>query len=151
MSLVDYSDSDQEDGEICETKSRTIEECVSAKNEDFKDIEIEAKPVLPTLAPEVKFEDGKCGVCKAKDWKYKCPRCTIQTCSLPCIRIHKNETGCSGIRSQTHFVSLKEFDTNQLKSDFHFLENISRAINSNYKQDLCMQMKRSRKKRKCKE
>ena len=32
--------------------------------------------------------------------KYKCPRCEFLTCSLPCIKVHKGETGCSGIKEK---------------------------------------------------
>ena len=35
-----------------------------------------------------------CAVCVTAAAKYKCPRCFVQTCSLPCVRRHKEETKC---------------------------------------------------------
>nr|2N94_A Chain A, Box C/D snoRNA protein 1 [Saccharomyces cerevisiae S288C] len=40
-----------------------------------------------------------CGVCGIKEFKYKCPRCLVQTCSLECSKKHKTRDNCSG---QTH-------------------------------------------------
>lgn len=39
-----------------------------------------------------------CGVCNTGAAKYKCPRCFVQTCSLPCVRKHKEDAKCRYIR-----------------------------------------------------
>ena len=51
--------------------------------------------------------------------KYRCPRCLMKTCSLPCVKQHKLTYGCSGQRDKTAFVSLVNFtDLNLLSGWF---------------------------------
>lgn len=57
-----------------------------------------------------------CQVCKTKPSKYKCPGCCVRTCSLPCVKAHKESTGCNGKRQLTQFVPLDSFDDNLLIS-----------------------------------
>lgn len=58
-----------------------------------------------------------CDECKTNDFKYKCPGCSIRSCSLPCVKAHKQRTGCTGKRQQqTEFVPLSKFDDNLLLS-----------------------------------
>ncbi|TXG70209.1 hypothetical protein EZV62_005144 [Acer yangbiense] len=71
-----------------------------------------------------------CEECKEKASKYKCPGCSIQTCSLPCVKSHKQRTACSGKRSLTHFVPLSLFDENILLSDYNLLEETKRVAES---------------------
>jgi len=35
-----------------------------------------------------------CAVCRAEAAKYKCPRCFVQTCSLACVKRHKEDSQC---------------------------------------------------------
>ncbi len=35
------------------------------------------------------IKNNKCEVCKTNDFKYKCPKCTSRTCSLVCVKKHK--------------------------------------------------------------
>jgi len=35
---------------------------------------------------------GLCQVCNTNASRYKCPKCTIIYCSLPCFKIHKQES-----------------------------------------------------------
>eukprot|EP00842_Homolaphlyctis_polyrhiza_P002851 jgi/Hompol1/3567/HPOL_001620-RA len=46
--------------------------------------------------------------------QYKCPKCGRQTCSLQCVRKHKQESGCSGVRDATAFVPLAQYSMSQL-------------------------------------
>lgn len=57
-----------------------------------------------------------CEECKSNPSKYKCPGCSIHSCSLPCVKSHKKRTGCTGTRDQTQFVPLSQFDDNTLLS-----------------------------------
>ena len=57
-----------------------------------------------------------CGECKLKPWKYKCPGCSIRSCGLPCVKAHKQRTGCTGKRKVTDFVTLSHFDDSLLLS-----------------------------------
>ena len=57
-----------------------------------------------------------CEECKSNPSKYKCPGCSIQSCSLPCVKAHKTCTGCTGKRNQTQFVPISQFDDSTLLS-----------------------------------
>ncbi|XP_058760110.1 uncharacterized protein LOC131633415 [Vicia villosa] len=69
----------------------------------------------------------QCEECKSNPSKYKCPGCSIQSCSLPCVKAHKVRTGCNGKRNQTGFVPISQFDDNILLSDYNLLEDVKRV------------------------
>ncbi|KAI8571706.1 hypothetical protein RHMOL_Rhmol01G0140300 [Rhododendron molle] len=71
-----------------------------------------------------------CEECKLKPSKYKCPGCSTRSCSLPCVKAHKQRTGCTGKRQQTQFVPLSHFDDNLLLSDYNMLEDVKRVADS---------------------
>lgn len=58
----------------------------------------------------------ECEECKLNPWKYKCPGCSIRTCSLPCVNSHKQRTACNGKKSLTEVLPLSQFDDNILLS-----------------------------------
>ncbi|KAJ5074892.1 box c/d snoRNA protein [Anaeramoeba ignava] len=62
-----------------------------------------------------------CEICQEKS-KYTCPSCGMHTCSLKCYQEHKAKFNCSGKRSKTDYISLKNFDENNFFSDINFLE-----------------------------
>lgn len=64
----------------------------------------------------------QCEECKYNPSKYKCPGCSIQSCSLPCVKAHKVRTGCNGKRNQTQFVPITQFDDNILLSGTYSLK-----------------------------
>jgi hypothetical protein len=68
-----------------------------------------------------------CDVCKEKPSKYCCPRCDKKTCSLECVKQHKEATGCSGKRDRTAFVGRGDLDERSLMSDYKFLEQVKLA------------------------
>ncbi|RWW24342.1 hypothetical protein GW17_00011373 [Ensete ventricosum] len=57
-----------------------------------------------------------CEECGSNPWKYRCPGCSILTCSLPCVKSHKERTSCTGKRNRTEFVRLSHFDDKLLIS-----------------------------------
>ncbi|XP_056270825.1 box C/D snoRNA protein 1 isoform X2 [Pseudoliparis swirei] len=69
---------------------------------------------------------SNCGVCGSGEAKYRCPACLSNSCSLPCVKKHKGETGCSGVRNKTAFVTLSEFDEIALLNDYRLLEDTGR-------------------------
>ncbi|KAK9909984.1 hypothetical protein M0R45_033962 [Rubus argutus] len=71
-----------------------------------------------------------CQECKAKPSKYKCPGCSIRSCSLPCVKAHKDRTACTGKRNQTQFVPMSQMDDNLLLSDYNLLEDVKRVAES---------------------
>ncbi|KAG1369839.1 Box C/D snoRNA protein 1 [Cocos nucifera] len=78
------------------------------------------KPKKPTLCEE----------CGSNPWKYRCPRCSLLTCSLPCVKSHKQRNSCTGKRNRTEFVHLSQFDDDRLISDYNFLEETKRVAES---------------------
>ncbi|KAJ8366639.1 hypothetical protein AAFF_G00348170 [Aldrovandia affinis] len=71
-----------------------------------------------------------CGTCGTGEAKYRCPRCLKRSCSLSCVKKHKSESGCSGVRDKTAFVPVSKFDEFNLLSDYRFLEDTSRLADS---------------------
>lgn len=59
---------------------------------------------------------SQCEVCAEQPSKYTCPGCARRTCSLPCSKRHKEESGCTGKRDRLKYVSLQDFDDRQLMS-----------------------------------
>ncbi|XP_061389737.1 box C/D snoRNA protein 1 [Musca vetustissima] len=71
---------------------------------------------------------GKCEVCAAQEARYTCPKCEVKTCCLNCVRIHKKELDCDGIRDRTKFIPLKEMTKMDFMSDYYFLEECTRYV-----------------------
>lgn len=61
--------------------------------------------------------------------KYKCPGCSARTCSLPCVKRHKQRADCSGKRDPTKFVKRSELATPAgIDHDYNFLSGIERDL-----------------------
>ncbi|XP_074524645.1 box C/D snoRNA protein 1 [Halichoeres trimaculatus] len=73
-----------------------------------------------------KISLSNCGVCGSGEAKYRCPACLSHSCSLQCVKKHKADSGCSGVRNKTAFVTLSQFDEMALLSDYRFLEDTGR-------------------------
>nr|XP_027106813.1 putative box C/D snoRNA protein SPCC613.07 [Coffea arabica]XP_027113644.1 putative box C/D snoRNA protein SPCC613.07 [Coffea arabica] len=71
-----------------------------------------------------------CEECKHNPAKYKCPGCSIRSCSLPCVKAHKQRTSCTGKKQYKDVVPLSEFDDNLLLSDYNMLEGVKRVAES---------------------
>ncbi|CAA6660584.1 unnamed protein product [Spirodela intermedia] len=71
-----------------------------------------------------------CEECGQNAWKYRCPSCSIRTCSLPCVKSHKARTSCTGQRNRTQFVPLSQFSDDLLISDYNLLEETLRVTES---------------------
>ncbi|KAJ1431360.1 Zinc finger, HIT-type [Sesbania bispinosa] len=94
--------------------------CLSQTKEQTEQVSTRSIPKGPMLCEE----------CKSNPSKYKCPGCSIHSCSLPCVKAHKERTGCTGKRNQTQFVPLSHFDDNILLSDYNLLEEMKRVAES---------------------
>ncbi|CEO99014.1 HIT-type domain-containing protein [Plasmodiophora brassicae] len=66
-----------------------------------------------------------CAVCSAGVARYRCPKCQQRTCSVACVKRHKLDALCDGVRSRTGFVAVRDFSDRQLVDDFAFLEEVS--------------------------
>ncbi|KAI8988560.1 hypothetical protein BDF20DRAFT_793526, partial [Mycotypha africana] len=67
-----------------------------------------------------------CQICKRNEWIYTCPRCHTRTCCLDCVRKHKKETSCSGIRDKVAYIPLQKYNESNMMSDYTYLEDVSR-------------------------
>ncbi|XP_068950678.1 box C/D snoRNA protein 1 isoform X2 [Petaurus breviceps papuanus] len=84
-------------------------------------------PREPRVGSKRKLAMSSCETCGTEEAKYRCPRCMKCSCSLACVKKHKTELTCNGIREKTAFVSLKQFTEINLLSDYRFLEDIGRS------------------------
>jgi len=57
------------------------------------EVEGEAAADSGDVEPMVKDVEV-CGVCGDAEAKYKCPRCAKRTCSLKCVKAHKQADEC---------------------------------------------------------
>ena len=62
--------------------------------------------------------------------KYTCPGCAARSCSLVCVRAHKEASGCSGQRATSTYRAMSNFDEQTLLRDYQFLENGTRTLDS---------------------
>ncbi|XP_022652052.1 box C/D snoRNA protein 1-like [Varroa destructor] len=78
---------------------------------------------------EIISRPKKCAVCH-KTARYSCPRCSLRTCSLGCVKTHKKQTGCDGVRDRAGFIPMSRFTDLDLLSDYRFLEESARMVDS---------------------
>ncbi|KAL3455119.1 hypothetical protein BJX64DRAFT_298058 [Aspergillus heterothallicus] len=70
-----------------------------------------------------------CAICHIQPPKYRCPRCSTRTCSLPCTRRHKLWSQCSGIRDPAAYLRRSELASESaFDRDFNFITSIERRI-----------------------
>ncbi|KAF7556092.1 hypothetical protein G7046_g6394 [Stylonectria norvegica] len=70
-----------------------------------------------------------CAICHISAPKYKCPRCDIRTCSLPCIKKHKAWSECSGERDATAYIPPAKLRTPAgVDHDYNFLHGIELKV-----------------------
>ncbi|XP_035685251.1 box C/D snoRNA protein 1-like [Branchiostoma floridae] len=72
----------------------------------------------------------KCESCDEATPKYRCPRCERLSCSLPCVKRHKADHDCDGVRDKTAYVPVKEITERHLLSDYRFLEEVDRKVDN---------------------
>ena len=68
-----------------------------------------------------------CEECRAAEAKYKCPACGVRTCSLVCVRAHKQRMSCSGVRDKTKYVPMDKLGDREMFSDISFLDDVKRV------------------------
>lgn len=70
-----------------------------------------------------------CSICHISAPKYTCPRCSIQTCSVACIRKHKAWSECSGERDPTTYIPRSELCTvSGVNHDYNFLQSLGMSV-----------------------
>ena len=70
-----------------------------------------------------------CAICHVNAIKYTCPRCSIHTCSLPCVKRHKQYAQCSGVRNPAAYRKRAELATpTSIDQDFNFITKVERTL-----------------------
>lgn len=68
-----------------------------------------------------------CPICYTCPPKYRCPRCSMQTCSLECSQAHKLRASCSGVRDPAKYISAREIKSSTVDMDFNFLKTVQKT------------------------
>ncbi|XP_004369177.1 box C/D snoRNA protein 1 [Trichechus manatus latirostris] len=98
------------------------------KREVMDDTKVKEEPEInPPVSCKRKLAMSRCETCGTEEAKYRCPRCMRYSCSLPCVKKHKAELTCNGVRDKTAFVSIQQFTEMNLLSDYRFLEDVART------------------------
>ncbi|KAI8985453.1 hypothetical protein BDB01DRAFT_88013 [Pilobolus umbonatus] len=71
-----------------------------------------------------------CQTCQVNNWKYKCPRCHITSCSVECVKKHKIERECSGERDRVVYVPMSKYNESTMMNDYTYLEEVARQSDS---------------------
>ncbi|EPQ12910.1 Box C/D snoRNA protein 1 [Myotis brandtii] len=115
-------------------KEETMDEvCVKEekyfpKEEMLDDTKVKEEPQISCpVGSKRKLAMSRCETCGTEEAKYRCPRCMRHSCSLPCVKKHKAELTCNGVRDKTAYVSLQQFTEMDLLSDYRFLEDVART------------------------
>ncbi|XP_048207650.1 box C/D snoRNA protein 1 [Perognathus longimembris pacificus] len=98
------------------------------KREGMDDPKVKVEPPLDLpVGCKRKLALARCETCGTEEAKYRCPRCMRYSCSLPCVKKHKTELTCNGVRDKTGYVSIQQFTEMNLLSDYRFLEDVART------------------------
>ena len=60
--------------------------------------------------------------------KYKCPKCSTRSCSLDCVRRHKDEAACDGLRDKVKFMPVGQFKDMDIVNDYRLLEEVTKQV-----------------------
>ncbi|CAB3372397.1 Hypothetical predicted protein [Cloeon dipterum] len=74
---------------------------------------------------------GMCEICTHTEAKYTCPGCEVSTCSVSCVKEHKNIYGCDGTRNKTAYVPA--VNESVFRSDYGFLEEIANVVEGSHR------------------
>ncbi|KAE8378136.1 hypothetical protein BDV26DRAFT_197396 [Aspergillus bertholletiae] len=81
------------------------------------------------MSSETPLLSELCTICHIQPPKYRCPRCSTRTCSLPCSRRHKLWSQCSGVRDPAAYMKKNELATESaFDRDFNFITGIERSL-----------------------
>uniref|UniRef100_A0A8D0UG02 Box C/D snoRNA protein 1 n=1 Tax=Sus scrofa TaxID=9823 RepID=A0A8D0UG02_PIG len=98
------------------------------KEEVMADAQVKEEPQMhPPVGSKRKLAMSRCETCGTEEAKYRCPRCMRHSCSLPCVKKHKADLTCNGVRDKTAYVSIQQFTEMNLLSDYRFLEDVART------------------------
>ncbi|CAI2732119.1 unnamed protein product [Schistosoma spindalis] len=71
-------------------------------------------------------DDRLCAMCSENEFKYKCPKCEVKTCSLTCCNDHKAQLDCTGICDTITYCRKENYSMFLFQKDYRLLEEIDR-------------------------
>ncbi|KZF19436.1 hypothetical protein L228DRAFT_285854 [Xylona heveae TC161] len=81
------------------------------------------------MASEGSLLSNLCRICHINPPKYRCPRCSVRTCSLDCSKRHKVWSQCSGVRDPAAYLKRSELATpSAFDRDYNFISGIERGL-----------------------
>ena len=107
---------------LMKSKTTNIKACLvpysgSDSNNSYSESDEQVQPIVK----------DPCQQCKTNEHKYKCPRCEMLTCSLSCVKQHKEQTGCCGVKEPEQIgeklIRVNEMNVNLLRKEMKFLED----------------------------
>ncbi|KAF9534931.1 hypothetical protein CPB83DRAFT_843172 [Crepidotus variabilis] len=93
------------------------------EHSDVLSTELSSEPLVASSSTQL-----LCGSCNLLPAKYTCPGCRIRTCSLPCSKRHKENTGCTGKRNRAVYVPMNEYTYGRMVDDYAYLEEVGRKV-----------------------
>jgi hypothetical protein len=96
-------------------------------NDNKKEIEDEKSKEEESFEEKPKI---LCQICKKEEYKYNCPRCSLKTCSVKCVKAHKSKYGCDGEKDKFKLVTNQDdYNEKVFHRDVSFLNNAIKDIN----------------------
>lgn len=71
-----------------------------------------------------------CFMCEERAALYCCPACELRTCSVKCVRQHKQQYHCTGQRDKTKYIEAQSMNDLTLLNDYRLLESIGRVCDN---------------------
>lgn len=105
-SLQSYGN-EPEDGEILSDEEK--DDHCSSKMNRMEGVEEEGDEEEPVIDPKL------CAICQENGPKYKCPCCSLRTCSASCVQAHKTVYNCSGRTAPATFKKLSNINEADLR------------------------------------
>lgn len=62
------------------------------------------------VSTNIDLDSKICCMCNSETIKYRCPGCGLRSCSLTCVKEHKDVFECDGKRDRTPFIRMNNFD-----------------------------------------
>ncbi|KAF0270644.1 hypothetical protein FOG48_00200 [Hanseniaspora uvarum] len=73
----------------------------------------------------------KCEICEENTFKYKCSKCLLKYCSIPCLNQHKLKDNCSNrLYDPMEYISNKEMKTFDIKNEVD--DNKKQEVQTNH-------------------
>ncbi|KAF1751040.1 hypothetical protein GCK72_017592 [Caenorhabditis remanei] len=114
--LINYPSSDDEE--------KSPEDVINAYKRKIEEEKTKTEPTEPEVV-----DPKLCKVCLKVEFKYRCPRCDLRTCSLDCSKRHKAENDCDGVRQPFVKVDkLSQYDSQKSIEDQKFMHVMKEKV-----------------------